>query len=420
MTHPPKRAPFFRCTTLLAAALAVAAVPAMQAVAQYPALETYRIGLDIGNDPATGCPFGLGSLAPASLPGFELQVTVQVDASTRVPSVVSATLEHCAGSAFADPQPLGGFALELDSGVVHGGSTVPADAITGAIPYGLLGGATVARLAFHAMSSSGAEDALVTQDGSADGPPILARLWSPDIPALSPLGATLFAVVLAAAALLLRRRWAGAALVAVAAAAGWGAVAVAAWYPPLAYDPFDDATAPDTRAEIIDASAWRTRESTVELRLELSNVDVRASTFLSTPIVNRYFTVVPATGHIAATAELPFSWGEPLELRLDSGSSSYAIYSPGPGRYWRNDGGAVVADAMDMASAERWAIFIATSGSPPPGAMEVIILVDGPAGSSTWDAMRYDAASGELVVHTWSNLADLASDPASRFLLHTP
>lgn len=74
-------------------------------------VHTYRTAIDLGNDPATGCDFSLGSLSPSNLPGFELEVTVVVDSHPIPPQLVSAEVASCSGNggSFGSPQALAGF-----------------------------------------------------------------------------------------------------------------------------------------------------------------------------------------------------------------------------------------------------------------------------------------------------------------------
>jgi hypothetical protein len=202
----------------------------------------------VGNDPATGCAFGLGSVAPGSLAGFELQVTVVVDAELVPALVASAELETCDGGNFGDPQSLSGFALHLDSGLLG------SDSVVGVIPRSLLGDATVVRLAHHALSSGGSEDALSTTNGTPDGAPItLALPELATVPVLSGLGIALAVLLLLAIGYSRWRsgRWRGAAGLVLILVASGAVIAYAGFAKPLAIDALADAHPPDSRAEIV-------------------------------------------------------------------------------------------------------------------------------------------------------------------------
>jgi hypothetical protein len=90
-------------------------------------LQTYRIGIDVGNDPGTGCNFSIGGLG-APIPGFELQVTVVVDSQQVPPQVASAKVETCNAGTFGSPQTLSGFTVALDNGLLG------SDSVIGGIP----------------------------------------------------------------------------------------------------------------------------------------------------------------------------------------------------------------------------------------------------------------------------------------------
>lgn len=256
----------FRSLVLVSASLVIGfglLAPSSLAAAN---LHTYRAAVDVDNKSATGCNFSLGSIPPIALPGFELQITVVVDQEPNPPQVASAVLETCAGAVFADPQPLAGFVLELDSGVLG------ADSVVGSIPLSLLGGNPVIRLAFHALSSDGAEDALFTTSGGEQGLPIVVVLSIPAAaPLLSNLGLALLILVLLAVALRASRMQrgvlSGVALLALSAAA----VAYAAFGEPVAVDDPADSVPADTRSEIIAAFAMKSN-SQLSLRLDVEDI----------------------------------------------------------------------------------------------------------------------------------------------------
>jgi hypothetical protein len=250
------------CLVLAGTGWLVSSVPAAAAI------HTYRTGIDSGNDPGTGCDFSLGAVAPGTLPGFELQLTVEVDDDPVPPQVASAVLESCVAGSFGDPQALPGFELELDSGLLG------SDSVVGAIPLNLLGHSPTVRLAHHALAASGAEDALFTTDGTPDGPPIVVEGVVPAIPGWSPLGAGLTTLLVAGAAWwLLRQRLPPSALVAILVVLlGMGTVAVvfAAWGDPAATDATADAAPADTRAEIFASFAMP--NGGLALRLDVEDI----------------------------------------------------------------------------------------------------------------------------------------------------
>jgi len=232
-------------------------------------LHTYRTGIDVGNDSATGCNFSLGSIPPMTLPGFELQVTVVVDQALNPPQVVSAEVETCNGAVFANPQPLPGFVLELDSGLLG------SDSVIGSIPNALLGNAALVRLAFHALSAAGAEDALFTTNGAVGGSPIVVVLDIPaGVPMMSSVGIALLVLTLLALGWLRGRPVSRSSMLAV-----WllipcaAAVVYAAFGDPIAVDDPADSVPPDTRAEIIAAFAMAS-DSSLMLRLDIEDIPV--------------------------------------------------------------------------------------------------------------------------------------------------
>lgn len=267
-----------RCSTqtvqmMLGAMVVLAGLSAAPATATPSMQHTYRTGIDVGNDPATGCDFSLGSVAPNVLPGFELQVTVVVDAGWMPPQVVSAQIETCSGDggSFGNPQPLPGSGLEIDGGMLG------SDSIVGAIPRSLLGNAGIVRLAHHALSENGSEDALFTLDGTPDGPAITAQLlWPVQAPLLSGLGIALAVLLLLGVGLTQWRRghWA-AAQVLVFVASG-AVIAYAAFGGPVAVDHPTDANPRDTRAEIV-ASFLMATNNALRLRLDIKDIDATCS-----------------------------------------------------------------------------------------------------------------------------------------------
>ena len=254
--------PILRRLVLGGIALLVWTAPASAAA------HTYRTGIDFGNDPSTGCAFSLGAVAPGTLPGFERQITVEVDDDPVPPQVISAEIESCVGGVFADPQALTGFQLELDSGFLG------ADSIVGAVSFAQIGNSEAVRLAHHALAAGGAEDALFTTDGTAQGPPILVEGIIQQIPVWSPFGAVLTTLLVAGAAWwVLRHRLPPSTLVAlllVVVGLGAAAAVFAAWGEPSATDDTADATPADTRAEIFASFAMADGE--LALRLDVEDI----------------------------------------------------------------------------------------------------------------------------------------------------
>ncbi len=264
----------YRSTTkgwrILAALAILVGLSGAPAAATLSMQHTYRTGIDVGNDPATGCDFSLGSVAPNNLPGFELQVTVVVDADLMPPQVVSAEVETCSGDggSFGGAQTLPGFVLEVDSGLLG------SDSIVGAIPSSLLGDAVALRLAHYALSGEGAEDALFTRDGSEDGAAITVLLGgAAPAPLLSGLGIGLAVLLLFGIGFGQWRngRWGEAAVLVIALGAIGTGIAYAAFGDPAAVDDPADAAPPDSRAEIV-ASFVMLTDSELGLRLDIENI----------------------------------------------------------------------------------------------------------------------------------------------------
>jgi hypothetical protein len=251
------------CASAAAFVVALGSGPALAFAPQ-----TYRVGIDLGNDESSGCDFELGGVTPGALPGFELQVTVVVDSDLVPAEVVSAQVETCNGAAFGSESMLDGWSVEFDAGQLG------ADSVLGLLPADLLEGASVARLAFHALSSGGAEDALFTTNGSADGPPILVSLAIANpVPVASPIALGLVVVLLFAVYLLQSRRGArrsvaaGAVLLLTAGAA----IAYGKLGPLIASDDPDDSAPVSGQAEIIGAGAASTLPG-LRLRLDVAEI----------------------------------------------------------------------------------------------------------------------------------------------------
>jgi hypothetical protein len=255
---------------ILAAVVIGVGLSSAPAAATLSMMHTYRTGIDVGKDRATGCDFSLGALPDGPLPGFELQVTVVVDTDLMPPQVVSAQVESCSGDggSFGGAQPLPGFVLQIDSGLLG------SDSIVGAIPRSLLGDARVVRLAHYAMSGTGSEDALYTRDGTPDGAAILAAIGGPvPAPLLSGPGIALAVLLLVGIGFTQwrRGRWGGAAILLMVSVAGGAVIAYAAFGEPVALDDPADAVPPDSRAEIV-ASFVMTTDGELGLRLDVENI----------------------------------------------------------------------------------------------------------------------------------------------------
>ncbi len=230
--------------------------------------QTYRVGIDLGNDPSSGCDFGLGTLVPGALPGFELQVTVVVDSDLVPAKVISAQVETCAGGVFGSASMLNGWNVEFDAGQLG------ADSVVGLLPASLLKDAVVVRLAFHALSSGGAEDALFTTNGSANGPPILVSLATASpVPVASPIALGLAVLLLFAVHVAQSRRGAGrsGAAGAILLLSMGAAIAYAKFGPDVATDAPDDSMPVSGQAEIMGAGAAKIFVG-LNLRLDVAEI----------------------------------------------------------------------------------------------------------------------------------------------------
>ncbi len=232
-------------------------------------LNTYRTAIDVGDDPATGCGFDIGSISPGTLPGFELQVTVVIDTTPIPPQVVSAEIEMCSGNggSFGGAQTLPPFSLQIDSG------RLGADRIVGTIPRSFFGGAKMVRLAHYAVSASGAEDALFTRDGNQGGDAITV-VFSTSAPMLSSSGIAFVVLLLLGLGFSRYRRgsWAaGEVLLVVVLIAGSTAIAYAQSGEPVATDRQADAVPADSRADIVTSFGAMTQVG-LTLRLDIENI----------------------------------------------------------------------------------------------------------------------------------------------------
>ncbi len=281
---------------------ALAVIVAISSVNASATLLSYRTGVDVGNDPSAGCVFSLGSVAPTSPPGFELQLTVTVDTASVAGQVISAKLAKCdtnSGS-FVNPQPLPGFRLDFDGGFLG------SDSIIGSIPRALIGNTTILRIAHHAESADGTQDALYSRDGTLGGEAITLQLGGPaPAPLLSAPGVTFAVLILVLIAFQQRRRLGslGATNLLMLSAVGATAVAYAAFLAPIAVDNPADAEPPprDRRVEIV-ASFASSENAELDLRLDIEDIDfvlVATPTSTQTPIHTATAT------HTAMASETP-------------------------------------------------------------------------------------------------------------------
>jgi hypothetical protein len=257
-----------RLSTMFGASAAALAILLGSGPVLALAPQTYRVGIDLGNDASSGCDFGLGSLVPGALPGFELQVTVVVDSDLAPAEVISAQVETCDGAVFGSESMLDGWNVEFDAGQLG------ADSVVGILPAALLGDAVVVRLAFHALSSGGAEDALFTTDGSADGPPILVSLAAASpVPVASPIALGLAVLLLFAVYVAQSRRGAGrsGAAGAILLLSVGAAIAYAKFGPDVATDAPDDSMPVSGQAEIMGAGAADAFAG-LSLRLDIAEI----------------------------------------------------------------------------------------------------------------------------------------------------
>ncbi len=286
-----------------------AATPASAAMVQ-----TYRMAIDLGNDPGSGCDFSLGTLA-APLPGFELQVTVQVDTEPMPPQVVLGQVEQCQGAAFGAPVPLLGASFALNSGFAG------ADSVIASIPTDLLSGARFLRLAFHALSFNGAEDMLFSSDGSGDpaipgdpvdpdAPAIIFAVTQPaQAPALNYLGVALALLILAVLAFVRLRQHRSLIVASVALLALAGTVvAVYAASVLGATDDLDDSTPPDNQAEIY-AAGGMIGGSVTDILLDIEDIENAPPTPTSTPTSTPTNTPEIEVGLVAEKVQWDFDDG---------------------------------------------------------------------------------------------------------------
>ncbi len=279
--------------SITAWAFVVSLVLAASASAGAPEIGTYRTGIDLGNTPSTGCDFDLGGVSPGSVPGFELEATVQVDSSQIPPQVLSAELATCDGSGFATPVALSGVDLELNTGFLD------ADSIIIAIPASVLAGTTSIRLAHYARSADGSEDILVSSDGTSRGGAITVALTlASPAPTLSAMAifTALVALTVVACRQIRRRTWASGSIIVLAVFTVAAAVVQAEFSNQVASDPTSDASQDQPRAEIF-ASFAMTSGSGVLLRLDIED--------LETPPAPTPTPTSTATASASSSPELP-------------------------------------------------------------------------------------------------------------------
>lgn len=381
------------------------------------ATETFRAGIDLGNNPATGCNFSIGSVAPGTLPGFELQVTVLVESATTPPSVVSAVIETCNGGSFGNPTALSGYSLDL------GGGYLGADSVVGSIPPGFLGGATSVRLAFYSLSSAGSEDALFTDNGLPGGAPITFVLQRA-APIVSEAGLLLLVLVLLGAAIRTERGRNAVATLLFSLIAGTSVVAIAVVATPLAIDPQSDSTLCDKRGELVAVSAG-TVGLPLDLRIDTAQLETTGLTILSIGS-SGYVTVDLATGELSAAATNGDS--ALAKFAIDSVDSSEVLRATVSDKFFeiRSSDDAVLASAPSVTDATRWVILVVASegldelhaDQEAVSATEVVILEDGSV-NDPLNVLQYDPGSGLLHVVEFSlaNLGVALSDPNSKFIV---
>jgi hypothetical protein len=374
-------------------------------------LETYRIGIDLGNTPGTGCAFSLGGLSPASLPGFELQVTVSVDVGSVPARVASAQVETCSGGVFGAPAALSGFAIELNSGLLG------ADSVVGAVPRSFLNGAQTVRLAVHSSTADGAQDALYTVDGSPGGAAIFAAVPPAlEIPTLSSIGMIVLQLgVMGAAWVAWKRHRSGVLLVLVCVLMVSNSLLVwAAFGSPVATDATNDASLPDSRGEIV-AAYVDGQNPNLGLRIDIANIETATgfSLFHSSP--GKYVSADLTSGLLTATQDDPLAAFRRFEFVSAGGSGVFALKSVGSGKYVRYTSvdNQVVADAADTSAATKWIVFV-TSSCGTSGS-QVLFIQQG--GADPVNIMTFDAGSGELRVLVNIPLANAISQPGYLFCM---
>jgi hypothetical protein len=241
------------------------------------AVHRYRVGIDVDNDPSTGCAVQVDASAP-SLAGIEVILELSVDPK-QPPTVVGATLAQCIDGSgmFGSPQSLGGgWPVGVHVGVDGG------DMVEGFLPRSAVRGARVGRLVFWSRAESGAWDELATANGRATGAPLLLA-FAQAVPALGlpELGASV--LLLIAIGCLLRRRgaWQGVVVVVIVGSVGLliaSAAHMADGDPSdwslsdlLGLDAVGDAQPPDPAADIIAGFAAASGD-VISVRIDVARV----------------------------------------------------------------------------------------------------------------------------------------------------
>jgi hypothetical protein len=317
------------------------------------AADIYRVGIDLGNTPGTGCTFSLGTLTPASLSGFELQVTVSVDVENGPAQVVFAQIETCSNGVFGATQPLSGFSV-----ATNGLYQILPDQIVGAVPRSFLNGAQTVRLVFHALTVDGAEDSLYSVDGTVNGAAITAAVPPAlEIPTLSTAGLIVLQLCIIGAALVAWKRHRGSVLLTLICVffASSSLQVWASFGAPIAIDSPNDATPASSRGEIISAYV-DLQNPNLQLRIDVSNMET-LSLFHAVP--SKYVTVNLNSGQVTVDQNDAASFASRFELvREGPNTNAWAIKTAGSSKFFRYDvTNRVIADAPDLSSATKWLMF---------------------------------------------------------------
>jgi len=256
-----------------------------------PMLQTQRIGVDLqgGSTPVAGCDFDLGTVGPAAT-NFDLELAVVLDSGQMPPQVVSAEVASCnSGSGmFVNPVPVSAI-VQLNGGFLGG------DSVIASIPGAVIGDATVARLAFYAMSSDGSEDALVTTDGTPGGAAILFVFPRPaPTPTLDAWGVVLALALLGGVAFVQwrRGRWQAMTVLVVFLSGGLVVVSYAAFDQPVAVDDPADSSPPNDQAEIVAGFAMAGGDG-LAVRVDIANLEEPPATPTPTATPTATPTVTP-------------------------------------------------------------------------------------------------------------------------------
>jgi len=396
-----------RSRSVVLAVIAIALGLMGPASASGQTLQTYRTGIGPAGTSSLGCQFSLGSIAPGTLPGFELQLTVVVDTDLIPPQVVSAEVETCDGLAFVNPQPLAGFELQLNSGLSN------SDSVVGSIPSSFLRKIQKFRLAHHAQSADGSEDVLLSVDGSPTGAPIEVRFLYP-VPTLGSLGLGLMVMLLIGVALIRLRRgpWA-AALVSLLIGSG-SLIAFEAFTEPVGLDDPNDANPSDRRAEIVASFALPGAINDLHLRLDIADINIKGM-LLKSVLADSYVTADIHTGSLSATLPTPSSAFAFVDLVYNEDSFTWHCVVSGKYFTIHEPDMFVFADEPDIGSASKWVVYMVSNGGTSSG-YRVIILQDTP--TSPYYALTYDSSTQNLKIKDYGgDLNALINDPAAEFLL---